>query len=133
MTKLLMNARKSHQTIQDIGNEAALRQCSALVNRKMDISLAKRWRTEEKVSILSEPELSFSIPVLSSNPRTFRKYNQSCIARQCTVTRRFYRVYSSRRKRKTIKVNSESWFNSRRSQSQNRQTSCVLHCCESDG
>ena len=44
-----------------------------------------------------------------------------------------YRVYLSRRKRKRIEVNSESWFDSRRSQSQDRQTSCVLHCCESDG
>ena len=52
---------------------------------------------------------------------------------KCTVTRRFHRVYLSRRKRKRIRVNSESWFDSRRSQSQNRQTCCVLHCCESDG
>ena len=51
--------------------------------------LAKKWKTKEKVSILLESELSSSIPVPSSNPRTFRKYNQSCIARQCTVTRRF--------------------------------------------
>ena len=39
-----------------------------------------------------EPEQSSEILVPSSNPRTFRKYNQSCIARQCIVTRRFYRV-----------------------------------------
>ena len=39
----------------------------------------------------------------------------------------------SRRKRKRIEVNSEPWFDSRRSQSQNGQTSCVLHYCESDG
>ena len=56
----------------------------------MDISSGKRLRTEEKISILLESELSSSIPVPPSNPRTFRKYNQSCIARQCTVTRRFY-------------------------------------------
>ena len=43
------------------------------------------------------------------------------------------RIYLSRRKWKRIEVNGESWFDSRRSQSQNRQTSCVLHCCESDG
>ena len=52
---------------------------------------------------------------------------------KCTVTRRFHRVYLSRRKRKRIEVNSKSWFDSPRSQSQNRQTTCVLHCCESDG
>ena len=74
-------------------DDPAIRQYSALVNSQMDISSGKRWRTEEKVSILYEPELSSEIPVLSSNPRTFRKYNQSCIARQCTVTRRFYRVF----------------------------------------
>ena len=114
-------------------DEEALRQCSALVDKNMGISSGKRWRTEEKVSILFESDLSSSILVPSSNPRTFRKYNQSRTARQCTVTRRFYRVYLSSRKRKRIEVNSESWLDSRRSQSQNRQTSCVLHCCESDG
>ena len=94
------------------------------------------WRKVEdrrKGFFLLEPELSSEIPVPSSNPRTFRKYNQSCIARQCTVTRRFHRVYLSRRKRKRIEVISESWFDSRRSQSQNRHRSCVPHCSESDG
>ena len=62
----------------------------------MDISSDKGWRTEEKVSILLESKLSSSIPVPSSNSRTFKKYNQSRIARQCAVTRRFYRVYLSR-------------------------------------
>ena len=113
-------------------NEEASRPCSALVNWRMDNSTGKRWRTEEKVSILLEPELSSEIPVPWSNPRTFRKYNQSCIARQCTANRRFHRVYLSRPKWKRIEVNSESRFDSRRSQSQNRQTCCVLHCCESD-
>ena len=115
-------------------DEEALRRCSALVDRKMDISSDKRWRTEENISILLESKLSSSISILSSNPRTFRKYNQSCIARrQCIVTRRFYRVFLPRRKRKRIEVDSEPWFVSRRSQSQNGQTSCVLHYCESDG
>ena len=94
------------------------------------------WQKVEdrrKVSIVLEPEVSSSIPVLSSNPRTLRKHTQFCIARQCTATRRFYRVYLSRRKRKRIEVNSEPSFDSRRSQSQNRQTSCVLHCSEPDG
>ena len=100
---------------------------------KLVYSSGKRWRTEEKVSILLESELSSSIPVPSSNPRTFRNYSHSCITRQSTVTRRFYRVYLSRRKRRRIEVNSESWFDSRRSQSQNTQTSCVLHFNDSDG
>ena len=60
--------------------------------------LAKRWRTEEKIWILFGSGLFSSIPIPSSNPRTFRKYNQSCIARQCTVTKRFYRENLSRRK-----------------------------------
>ena len=55
-------------------NEEAVRQSSALVNWQMDLSSGKRWRTEEKVSILLEPELSSSVPVPSSYPRTFRKY-----------------------------------------------------------
>ena len=54
--------------------------------------LEKRWRMQEMVSILLESELSSSILVPSSNPRTFRKYNQSRIARQCTVTEEFYRM-----------------------------------------
>ena len=90
--------------------EKAIQQYSMLRigRKKKDIGSGKRWRTEQKVSILREPELSSEIPVPSSNPRTFMKYNQSCIARQCTVTRMFHRVYLSRRKSKRIKVNSES-------------------------
>ena len=37
----------------------------------MDITSGKRWRTEEKVPLLREPELFSEIPLLSSNPRTF--------------------------------------------------------------
>ena len=43
-------------------------------------SSGERWKTEEKVSILREPELFSEIHVPSSNPRKLRKYNQSCIA-----------------------------------------------------
>ena len=39
-------------------NDAAIHQCSVLVNWQMDISSGERWRTEERVSILLEPELS---------------------------------------------------------------------------
>ena len=85
-----------------------------------------------KLEVPREMELSSIILVPPSNPRTFRKYNQSCIARKCTVTTRFYREIYSRRKRKTIEVSSEPWFDSKRSQSENRLTSCVLHCCDSD-
>ena len=57
------------------------------------ISVLAKGGGQEKVSILLESELSSSILVPSSNWRTFRKYYQSCFARQCIVTRRFYRVF----------------------------------------
>ena len=69
----------------------------------MDISSGERWRTEEKYRIVREPDLFSEIPSPSSNPRTFRKYNQTCIARQCVVTRRFYRENITRRKRKKLR------------------------------
>ena len=113
------------------------------VEVKKDYVNAPHWSIEKWISVLAKgggQKKRFqhclnpsSIPLPSSNSRTFRKYYQSCIARQCIVTRRFYRLYLPRRKRKRIEVNSESWFDSRRSQSQNRQTSCVLHCCELNG
>ena len=86
--------------------------------------LAKGGGQKKKVAISREPELFSEILVPSSNPRTFRKYNQSCIARHCMVTRRFHRVYLSRRKRKRTGVNSQSWCDSRRGESQKRQTCC---------
>ena len=96
--------------------------------------LAKGGGQKKKVSILREPELSTENSVPSCKSKTFKKYNQSCIARQqCTVTRKFHRVYLPRRRRIRNEVNSESRFDSRKSQSQNKQTSCVLHCCASDG
>ena len=98
-TKLWMNmdeCKKSNSTILNVGQLRWRRTSSilnAFVDWKMDISSGKRWRTEEKASILLESELSSSLPVLSINSRTFRKCYQSCIARQCTATRRFYRVF----------------------------------------
>ena len=44
--------------------------------------LAKGGGQKKKVSILLEPELSSEIPVPSCNSKTFKKNNQSCIARQ---------------------------------------------------
>ena len=69
---------------------------------KLTMNAARR-----KLDVPREIELSSIIPVPPSNPWTFRKYNQSCFARECTVTTRFYRICSSRQKRKTIEVNSE--------------------------
>ena len=134
-TKLLMNARKSNSTIMNIGQLTQRRNSSMPhIGRLLNGYLFwQKVEDKRKGFNIVEPEQSLEILVPSSNPRTFRKYNQSCIARKCTVTRRFYQVYLSRRKRKRIVVNSKPWFDSRRSQSQNGQTSCVLHCCESDG
>ena len=120
--------------------EKTTRQHWFLVRREEDLLIeawvsvsGEKWRTEDyKVSIMLDSALSSSIPVLSNKPRTFKKYNQSCIARQRSATRNFHRIHWSLRKRKRIEVNSEMWFDSRSSHSLNRQTSCVLHYCESD-
>ena len=104
-------------------DEEGLRQCSALVDWK--------WKSRKGFNVAW-------IRTILINSCTFEQFKdnqevQSCIARQCIVTRRFYRVYLSRRKRKRIEVNSEPWFDSRRSQFQNGQTLCILHHCEFDG
>ena len=101
------------------------------------------WSIEKWILVLAKgggqkkrcmnAELSSSILVLSSNSRTFRKYNQSCIARQCYCCQKVSWLYLSRRKRKRIEVNSEPRFDPRRNQSPNRKTSRIFHCCESDG
>ena len=109
-------------------DEEGLRQCSALVDGKMDVSSGKRWRTEEKVSKLLEPELSSEIPVTSSNPRTFRKYNQSRIARQCTVSRRFH-VGNGKELRSIV---NHGLIPRGVSLRMGRQV-MFLHLCESDG
>ena len=131
ITRLLRHSQEVYREVDGaVHYDQVIDECKKKQSDKKDfvISSGKRWRTK-----LLGSELSSSIPVPSSISRTFRKYNQSCIARQCTVTRRFYRVSSSRRKWKRIEVNSKPWFDSRRSQSQNMQTSCILHYCESDG
>ena len=122
MTKLLMNARKNNPTVLDMGQTTWRRNSPIfrIGQFKNGSALAKGGGQKKKVSILHEPELFSEIHVPSSNPRTFRKYNQSCIARPCTVTTGFYRVDASRRKRKRIEVHSASWFDCRMSQSQNR-------------
>ena len=68
---------------------------------KKQFAFAPHWSIEKWISILAngggqknrfqllrEPELFTEIPVPSSNPRTFRNYNQSCSARQCSVTQK---------------------------------------------
>ena len=63
-------------------------------------------------SMLCETKLSRKTPVPSSHSRSFRKSSfwkcsyQFCVARQYIVTKGFYKVYVSHRKRKRIEVNS---------------------------
>ena len=95
MTKLLMNAGKSYRTTQDIGET---KWCSN--SPMLRIGYLKKWfavlaRVEDrrKGFNIAWTRTILKILVRSSNPRTFRKYNQSCIARQCIVTRRFHRFF----------------------------------------
>ena len=129
---VIEECKKSFQTIQGIGRTKLSKQQFANI---------PHWPIDKWISVLAKgggqkKRFQYCLNlnhVPSRNPRTFRKCNQFCMARQCTVTRMFYRENLSRRKRKRIEVNGESWFDSRRSQSQNRQTCCVLHYCVSDG
>ena len=74
---------------------------------------AQHWSIEKWVSVLAKgggqkkrfqyclnPDYPYRFLYLRAIQGHSGKYNQSCIARQCAVTRRFYRVYLSRRKRK---------------------------------
>ena len=113
---------------------------------KKDFINAPYWSIEEWISVLAKgggDKIRFQYCLNPNYPHQFLYLRaiqglsgrtiKSCIARQCAVTRRFYRVYLSRRKWKRIEVNCEPWFDSRKSQFQNGQTSCILHYCESDG
>ena len=115
-TKLLMNARK--KLSDDTGSDAASRQYSALVSRRIDISSGKRWRTEEKVSILRQPELFSEIPVLSNNPKDIQEVQSILHCKTLCCYQKVLPILLTRRKRERLEVNSESWFDSRRSQSQ---------------
>ena len=90
-----MNAGKSYRTTQDIGET---KWCSN--SPMLRIGYLKKWfavlaRVEDrrKGFNIAWTRTILKILVRSSNPRTFRKYNQSCIARQCIVTRRFHRFF----------------------------------------
>ena len=82
-------------------------------NNWMDVLSKGGWRTGEKVSILFENRIvQTNSCTFSSHSRPIKQSifwkcsHQSCIARQCPVTKGFYRVRSSRRKRKGIQINS---------------------------
>ena len=99
----------------------------------MDISSGRRWRTKEKVSILLESELSSSILVLSSNQghsgSTINPALQDNVLLPEGFTEFIYHVGNGKEWRSIV----NHGLNPGGGQSQNRQTSCVLHCCESDG
>ena len=128
MTKLLMNARKSNSTILNIGqlrDEEGIRQCVRIGRLKNGYQFWQKVEDKRKVlSILLGSELSSSIPVPSSNSRTFRSFLLEVPFFSVTINPALqdnvllpegcYRVYLSRRKRKRIEVNSEPWFDSRR-------------------
>ena len=83
--------------------EEEVRRCFAMVTWRLDINSSNRRRSEENISILLESKLFQSIPVPSSNSRTFRRQCcWSCIARQCIVTERIYRVHLPRWEREWI-------------------------------
>ena len=100
-----MNGGKSYRTTQDIGET---KWCSN--SPMLRIGYLKKWfavlaRVEDrrKGFNIAWTRTILKILVRSSNPRTFRKYNQSCIARQCIVTRRISSIFLSRRKRKQFR------------------------------
>ena len=100
-----------HRRVQ----EEEVRRCFAVVTWRLDIKFGKTRRAEEKVQILCEFKLFQSIPVPSSNSRTFRrKCYWSCIARQYTDTDRIYQVPLPRREREWIEFYYKKWINSRR-------------------
>ena len=73
----------------------------------MDISSGKRWRTEEKVSILRKPELSSGTFEHSWDIQEAQSILH-CKTMYCY--QKVSQSFLSRRKRKRIEVNSESWF-----------------------
>ena len=80
--------------------EEEVRRRFAVLTWRMDVKTGKGRRSEEKIPILCESKFTPSIPVPSSNSRTFsRRCYWSCTARQCTVTERIYRVHLPRRER----------------------------------
>ena len=101
----------------------------------LDISSGQGWRTKEKVSIqyCLNPNYLHQFLYL----RSIQGHSGSTIIQHCNTMycyqKGFTEYINHVGKRKRVEVDSESWFDSRKSQSQNKKTSCVLHCCDSDG
>ena len=134
-TKLLMNARKSNSTIMNIGQLTQRRNSSMPhIGRLLNGYLF--WQKVE------DKRKGFKIVWTRTILRNSCTFEQSKDIQEvqsilhCKTMYCYQKILPSilsRRKRKRIVVNSKPWFDSRRSQSQNGETSCVLHCCESDG
>ena len=93
-TKLWINARKSIPTILETG-QTRWRKTSLMLRIgrwKNGHPLWQKWRTEEKVSILLESELSSSIPVPSSNPSTINPALQDNVLLPEGFSDKIYRV-----------------------------------------
>ena len=91
----------------------------AVVTWRLDIKTGRGRRSEQKIPILCESKLPQSIPVPSSNSRTFRrKCYWSCTARQFSHAERIYRVSLPRREREQIEFCNEKWINSRMNEPQ---------------
>ena len=97
ITRLQRHSQKVHREddgavhYDDVIDECQKRQFDKVEYWSVEKSistLARGGGEKKKVSMLLDSELSSSIPVPSSNSRTFRKCYQSCIARQCTVTQK---------------------------------------------
>ena len=86
---------------------------------KEKLSMALYWSAKKWIDVLSQGGGQRKRFQYSLKPNCPGKH-QSCIARQCIVTKGFYQVRLSRRKRKGIEINS-AW-----------QTCRILYCCEPD-
>ena len=93
----------------------------------------KRRRTEEKVSVLHEPQFFHTYPVFPSNPGTFRRYSRwSYSAKQCTVAGWLHRVHLPHRERWRHALHHPEWIDSGRKKSQMGKAVGVLHRREPD-
>ena len=135
MTKLLMNASESNSTILNIDQLRWRRTSSMLRIGRLKNGCQFWQKVEDKRKDFNIAWIR-TIPINSCSFEQFKDVQEVQSILHCKTMycyRKVLRVYLPRRQRKRIEVNSEPWFESRKSQSQNGQISCILHHCESDG
>ena len=133
MIKQFLEELTERSTTMTLWKSAGGRSSTTLRSR-LDIKIGTGRRSEEKIPVLCESKLPESIPVPSSNSRTFRrKCCWSCTARQFTDSERIYRVSLPRREREWIEFYNLKWINSRKNKPQKRKTIGLLHNSELDG